>query len=218
MMKYFMSMPKYPIYLELQDKQTVLIGAGSVAARKAKTLIATGAKVRVIARNIEPVFKKSCEELSIEIIQGTYSKEYIQDAFLVVAATNDNALNTEIFNDCQQLKILCNVVDVPNLCNFYVPAVIRRDDLQFAISTNGKCPAYAAHLKCKFQELITEEHGKFLDLLDDARQLVIRQVPPVKRKDLLSKLSNDDSYQYFLDNGEDAWKLMAQKLIADHEI
>jgi precorrin-2 dehydrogenase/sirohydrochlorin ferrochelatase len=209
-------MAKYPIYLELEDTHAVVIGAGSVAARKAKTLVATGANVKVVARNIEPVFKELCEGLPIEIIQGDYSKEHLQDAFLVIAATNDNTLNTQIFEDCQALKTLCNVVDVPPLCNFYVPAVIQRGDLQIAISTNGKCPAYAGHLRRKFQELITKDHGRFLKVLDYARQSVIQQIPPAKRKGLLSKLSDDDSYQYFLDNGDDAWKLMVQKLIEDH--
>ena len=210
-------MPKYPIYLELKDTHAVVIGAGSVAARKAKTLVATGANVKVIARNIEPTFKELCEGLPIEVIQGDYSKEHLQDAFLVIAATNDNALNTQIFQDCQELKTLCNVVDVPHLCNFYVPAVIQRGDLQVAISTNGKCPAYAAHLRRKFQELITEEHGKFLNLLDGVRQLITQQVPSTKRKKLLTKLADDNSYQLFLDKGSNAWKLMAQELISSYK-
>ena len=209
-------MPKYPIYLELEGAHAVVIGAGSVAARKAKTLFATGANVKVVAQTIEPIFKELCEGLPIEIVQGDYSKEHLQDAFLVIAATDDNALNTEIFEDCQQLKILCNVVDVPPLCNFYVPAVIRRGDLQIAISTNGKCPAYAGHLRRKFQNLITEEHGRFLEVLDDARKSIISKVPAEKRKDLLSKLADDDSYQLFLDKGADDWKSLAQELIANY--
>ena len=210
-------MSKYPIYLELQDKKAVVIGAGAVAARKAKTLCATGSNVTVVARKIEPTFQEVCQGLPIEIIQADYSKRYIQDAFLVIAATDDNALNTQIFEDCQQLRVLCNVVDVPNLCNFYVPAVIKCGDLQLAISTNGKCPAYAGHLRRKFQKLVTENHGRFLDALEEARQSVINQVPPEKRKDLLSKLADDDSYHSFLDNGIDAWKSKAEKLIAEYQ-
>ena len=110
------------------------------------------------------------------------------------------------------------MVDVPPLCNFYVPAVIRRGDLQIAISTNGKCPAYAGHLRRKFQNLITEEHGRFLEVLDDARKSIISKVPAEKRKDLLSKLADDDSYQLFLDKGADDWKSLAQELIANYRI
>ena len=211
-------MPKYPIYLELQDKQAVVIGAGSVAARKTKTLVSTGANVRVVAQNIEPAFKELCEGLPITIIQGHYSKEHIQDAFLVIAATDDNALNTEIFEDCQKLKTLCNVVDVPLLCNFYVPAVINRGDLQLAISTNGKCPAYAGRLRRKFQELITEDHGRFLELLDSARQSVIDKIQAHKRKEVLARLSDDNSYQLFLEKGPADWKAMSEKLISDYQI
>ena len=211
-------MPKYPIYLELQDKQAVVIGAGSVAARKTKTLVSTGANVRVVAQNIEPAFKELCEGLPITIIQGHYSKEHIQDAFLVIAATDDNALNTEIFEDCQKLKTLCNVVDVPHLCNFYVPAVINRGDLQLAISTNGKCPAYAGRLRRKFQELITEDHGRFLELLDSSRQSVIDKIQAHKRKEVLARLSDDNSYQLFLEKGPADWKAMSEKLISDYQI
>jgi precorrin-2 dehydrogenase/sirohydrochlorin ferrochelatase len=211
-------MPKYPIYLELKDKQAVVIGAGSVAARKTKTLVATGAAVRVVAKNIEPVFEEICQGLDIELIQDSYRRSYIEDAFLAVAATNNNQLNTEIFEDCQALKVLCNVVDVPHLCNFYVPAVIRQGDLQIAISTNGKCPAYAGHLRRKFQTLITEENGKFLDLLDEVRQQITSQVPAEKRKELLSKLADDQSFQLFLDQGQADWKSMAQKLIEDYRL
>ena len=107
-------------------------------------------------------------------------------------------------------------MDVPHLCNFYVPAVIRQGDLQIAISTNGKCPAYAAHLRRKFQELITEEHGQFLDCLDEARQWVIQQVPADKRKEVLSKLADDASFQLFLEKGVDDWKSMAQTVIAEY--
>ena len=209
-------MSKYPIYLELQDKQAVVVGAGSVAARKAKTLVATGANVKVVARTFEPAFQELCEGLPLEMVQDDYSKEHLHDAFLVIAATNDNDLNTQIFEDCQELKALCNVVDVPPLCNFYVPAVIQRGDLQIAISTNGKCPAYAGHLRRKFQELISDDHGRFLDALDWARQAVIKNILPQKRKALLSKLADDDSYQLFLENGIEDWKLMAEKLIIDH--
>ncbi|MHC5138686.1 MAG: precorrin-2 dehydrogenase/sirohydrochlorin ferrochelatase family protein, partial [Planctomycetota bacterium] len=135
-----------------------------------------------------------------------------------IAATDDNALNTEIFEDCQKLKTLCNVVDVPHLCNFYVPAVINRGDLQLAISTNGKCPAYAGRLRRKFQELITEDHGRFLELLDSARQSVIDKIQAHKRKEVLARLSDDDSYQLFLEKGPADWKAMSEKLISDYQI
>lgn len=211
-------MAKYPIYLDLTNVQAVVVGAGSVAARKVKTLLHAGAAVKVVTKAVKEDFNEVCKGLAIEIVISDYERSHLKDAFLVIAATDNPELNTRVYNDCQSLKILCNVVDVPHLCNFYVPSVIRKGDIQIAISTNGKCPAYAAHLRRKFEKLLTEDHGNFLDLLDEARQWIIRQVPKPERKELLSKLSMDDSFDYFLEKGASAWKSMAQQLIADHEV
>lgn len=210
-------MSKYPVYLELKNRRVVVIGAGAVAARKVQSLLATGANIRVVTKTIDPVFEQFSKEALVQIVENPYSSQFIKDAFLVIAATNDNELNKQIYNDCQQLKVLCNVVDVPGLCDFYVPAVIRRNDLQLAISTSGKCPAFTAHLRQKLQEIITEEHGQFLDLLDQARKTIKQQVPARKRKALLDKLADDNSFQLFLEKGCDGWESMAQVLIEEEK-
>lgn len=203
-------MAKYPIYLDLSSAQAVVIGAGSVAARKVKTLIEAGARVKVVAKRIEKDFEKSCRHLDLEILESEYSRSNLSDAFLVIAATDDNELNTRIYNDCRELKILCNVVDVPDLCNFYVPSIVRRGDIQIAISTNGKCPAYAARLRKMLQELITEDHARFLDCLDFIRKEIISSgIPLADRKELLVELADDDSFEFFLNKGTDQWKKMA---------
>jgi precorrin-2 dehydrogenase/sirohydrochlorin ferrochelatase len=208
-------MAKYPIYLDLTDTVAVVVGAGSVAARKVKTLLGAGARVRVITRTIEKDFEESCKGLDIEILMSEYSKSHLADAFLVIAATDDHSLNTQVYNDCKALKILCNVVDVPELCNFYVPSIIRQGDLQVAISTNGKCPAYAAHLKRMFQKLITEDHARFLDCLDFIRKGIIASgIPITDRKTLLVRLSDDASFELFLKQGPDIWKKMALDLLS----
>lgn len=208
-------MAKYPIYLDLTGTQAVVVGAGSVGARKVKTLLRAGANVRVLTKTIEKDFEESCKDLDIEILKSEYSSSCLTDAFLVIAATDDNELNTRIYNDCQGLKILCNVVDVPDLCNFYVPSIVRQGDLQIAISTNGKCPAYAAHLRRKFQELITEDHARFLNSLDDIRKTIIASgIPLEDRKTLLVKLADDESFEMFLGKGQDAWKQTAMEMLS----
>ncbi len=208
-------MAKYPIYLDLTGTRAVVVGAGSVGARKVKTLLRAGANVRVVTKTVEKDFEKTCTGLDIEILKSEYSSTHLADAFLVIAATDDNELNTRIYNDCQTLKILCNVVDVPELCNFYVPSIVRQGDLQIAISTNGKCPAYAAHLRRKFQELITEDHARFLDCLDGIRkEIIASSIPLEDRKILLVKLADDESFEMFLNKGPDAWKQMAQGMLS----
>jgi len=208
-------MAKYPIYLDLKNTQAVVIGAGSVAARKVKTLLKAGARVKVITKEVKSDFEESCKGLDIKILKTEYSASHLADAFLVIAATDDHELNTRIYNDCQTLKILCNVVDVPQLCNFYVPSVIQQGDLQVAISTNGKCPAYAAHLKRKFQKLISADHARFLDCLDDIRKQIISSgIPSADRKALLIRLADDESFETFLKKGSDVWKQNAIKLLS----
>ena len=211
-------MAKYPIYLDLTGVRAVVIGAGSVAARKIKKLLEAGARVRVVTKTIEKDFDEYCQGFDIEILQTAYSKTHLADAFLVIAATDDEKLNTQVYHDCQDLKILCNVVDVPPLCNFYVPSVIRRGDLQIAISTNGKCPAYAAQLRRTFQKLITDDHAAFLDGLEEIRQVIISSgIPLEDRKTLLVGLADDESFRSFLDNGPAAWKQAALDMLATRQ-
>jgi len=207
-------MAKYPIYLDLKDKKVVVIGAGSVAERKVKSLCSAGAKVLVVARDIDQDFAKSCEKESVKTISGGYSKEYLKGAVLAITATNDTSLNKQVYNDCHKLAVLCNVVDVPELCDFYVPAVVKRGDLQIAISTDGSCPAYAARLRKKLEDIFTEDHARFVTELKTARERIIKRISdPDKRKEILEKLVNDESFERFINQGPQAWQRQLQELI-----
>jgi precorrin-2 dehydrogenase/sirohydrochlorin ferrochelatase len=112
------------------------------------------------------------------------------------------------------LEILCNVVDEPELCDFFVPAVVKRGDLQIAIGTEGYCPAYSGHLRKKLEGIFTEEHGRFLAELERARQEIIEQIPTAAdRKTLLGRLVDDESFEYFRTNGPTAWRERARALV-----
>jgi precorrin-2 dehydrogenase/sirohydrochlorin ferrochelatase len=148
------------------------------------------------------------------LIRARYSKEYIAQAVLAIAATDDPAVNAQVYRDCQELEILCNVVDEPRLCDFFVPAVVKRGDLQIAIGTEGNCPAYAGHLRKKLEALFTEEHGRFLAELERARREVIEQIPEPDRKAMLGRLVDDESFEYFRANGPAAWRERARALLA----
>ena len=207
-------MGKYPIFLELEGCRSLVIGGGVVALRKAEVLLATGAKLVVVADEISDELKALCRENNAESIESKYRKEHLKAVKLVVAATDDNELNKQIYEDCQELGILCNVVDQPNLCDFFVPAIVRRGDLQIAISTDGRCPAYAAFLRKKLEESFTDKHGEFIVELDSVRKIVIEKVNPADRKALLEKLVNDESFEYFVQNGAADWRSFADKRIA----
>ncbi len=210
-------MAKYPIYLEMNGRRSVVIGAGAVAARKVQSLQEAGARVTVIAEQVQPVLEKAFYLPHVELVLSPYQKAYLVGATLVIAATDNLALNRQIFSDCQELEILCNVVDQPELCDFFVPAGVKRGDLKVAISTEGHCPAYAGHLRKKLEAIITDTHGHFVDALEQARRQVLESIHnPDQRKAVLGRLAGDDSFEYFMRHGTDLWQQHSHELIADY--
>lgn len=207
-------MAKYPIFLELTGRRAVLIGGGAVAVRKAQALLAAGARLVVVAEKIDDVLTDLCTDSGAELIRSKYSKDYLAGAVLAIAATNNRQLNRRIYEDCQALEILCSVVDQPELCDFFAPAVLKRGDLQIAVGTEGDCPAYAGHIKKKLEQTFTNKHGEFLAELEALRKRIIKDVPDAAdRKALLGKLVDDESFGYFTENGSAAWQERAEKII-----
>ena len=134
-----------------------------------------------------------------------------------MAATNNTKVNEQVYHDCQELEVLCNVVDDPRLCDFFIPAVVKRGDLQIAIGTDGYCPAYAGHLRKKLETVFTEDHGRFLSELEGVRKQIIERVAnPAERKSLLGELVDNRSFEYFKTNGSDAWRERAERIISEH--
>jgi precorrin-2 dehydrogenase/sirohydrochlorin ferrochelatase len=211
---YNTTMSKYPIFLELGERRSVVIGGGSVAARKAQALLNADTRLVVVAERIDNMMTVICQGKNAELIKSRYSKEYLTGAVLVIAATNNNQLNKQIYKDCQELEILCNVVDVSELCDFYVPAVVKRGDLQIAIGTEGRCPAYAGHIRKKLEKIFTEKHGQFLAELEQLRKRIIKEVAePADRKALLGELADDKSFEYFVENNKVQWQTYTEELI-----
>ena len=208
-------MAKYPIFLELAGRRAVIIGGGAVAVRKAQPLLAAGARLVIVAEHVDDMLTALCARSEAELVKSKYSKNYLAGAVLAIAATNNRQLNKQIYKDCQELEILCNVVDQPELCDFFVPAVVKRGDLQIAIGTEGYCPAYAGHLRKKLEGTFSDKHGQFLAELETLRKRIIKEIPdPADRKALLGKLVDDKSFKYFIENGTTEWYAFVDRLIS----
>ena len=208
------TMAKYPIFLELGDRRVVLVGGGAVATRKARVLLEAGARLVVVTDRADDVLIDLCGKQGAELVRARYAKQYLGAATLVVAATCDEKVNRQVYADCQTLGILCNVVDDPQHCDFFVPAVVKRGDLQIAIGTEGNCPAYAGHLRKKLETMFTEQHGRFLAELECMRRRIIDEVPdPTDRKTILGRLVDDDSLEHFKTAGADAWRAKAEEIM-----
>jgi precorrin-2 dehydrogenase / sirohydrochlorin ferrochelatase len=207
-------MAKYPIFLELGGRRAVVIGGGPVAIRKVQNLLDAGARLIVVAQRIDKMMVALCKDTNAELIKSAYAKHYLAEAVLAIAATNNPKLNKQIYADCQELGVLCNVVDEPTLCDFFVPAVIKRGDLQIAVGTEGQCPAYAGHIKKKLEALFTEKHGEFLAELEKLRQKIKKEIlQEADRKAILGQLVNDESFDYFVRNGPAKWRKKAAQTI-----
>ena len=160
----------YPIVLtHLNERRCIVIGGGQVAERKLTALIEAGAHPLVISPQVTPEIERMRAEDSLSIISRVYQTGDLSGAWLVIAATDDRETNEAIAAECAQTGILLNVVDVPDLCSFTVPAVIRRGDLSVAISTEGQAPAFARYMRRTLEATVDEAYGQMLAILSELR-------------------------------------------------
>lgn len=161
----------YPAMLNITDKLITIVGGGKVAYRKTKTFLEFGGKVRVISWTFDERFEGLVG--IVECLPREYTKSDLEESFLVVAATDDEAVNKEIGTYCEAHRILCNVVDNRSLSSFIVPAYIKQGDLVIGISTNGKSPSLAGKIKRELREKYDEKYIEYLEVLGRIRERVI---------------------------------------------
>jgi precorrin-2 dehydrogenase/sirohydrochlorin ferrochelatase len=163
----------YPILLDLADKKVLVVGGGNVAQRKIETLLDHGARVEVIAQELNPAIASLVERGSVRYAGADFSETCLDKVFLVVAATSDASLNRRVSEKAQQRGLLINAVDQPSDCNFIVPSVLRRGDMVVAVSTSGKSPAFARKVREDLEGYFGDEFESFLILMGNLRELVL---------------------------------------------
>ena len=185
----------YPIYLSLAGKNCLIIGGGPVAERKAASLLEYGAQIKVISPRVEKGIAEWANDDLLIWTAREFAVNDLEGSFMVFIATDDNSLNQEIAWLCRQRDILVNAVDDPPNCDFFVPSVLRRDSLAVAISTEGKSPLFAARLRRELEAIITEEHGKFVNILGQIREEVKNSSLDInQRKQILEQIVNSDIF------------------------
>ena len=162
----------YPVILKLTGKKCVIIGGGEVAARKLNILCEAGAKVTIVAPEFCDLLQKAARKYQCQLINDCYNVRYLQQAFIVIAATNDKAVNRQITTDA---PLLCNNITEPELSNFTVPSSFTQGDITVALATGGM-PAFTRMLKKRLQEVITPDIAAFNDFLRQQRHIV-QQIP-----------------------------------------
>lgn len=172
----------FPIMLRLEGRACVVVGAGRIAAAKAAGLLRHGAEVVVVAPNAVRWIREKARAGKLVWRRRTFSSRDLRGAFLVVAATDSVASNHAAFCACQARGVLCNVVDDPEHCDFFYPAVVRRGPLQIAVSTNGNSPALAARLRKELERQFGPEWGAFVEHIGKLRQQLLSANMPLKKK------------------------------------
>ena len=164
----------YPIYVNLRGKRCLVVGAGQVGRRKIATLAECGAE-EILVIDLAPA--EACAELlshpAVVFACRPYETTDLDGRFLVIASTDDEALNWRISRECAERGIPCNIVDQPEKCSFIVPALFTQGDLTVAISTGGSSPALARKIRQGLGEFLGSEYGALLILMSRLRPMVL---------------------------------------------
>lgn len=180
----------YPIVLDLTGRRAVVVGGGRVALRKARALAEAGARVTAVAPAFLPDF---AEDDRIERREAAYAAGHLEGAAVVIAATDDAAVNRRVADDARAAGVLVNVVDVPQQCDFIVPAQVRRGDLVVAVTTGGAAPSLSRRLRQRLEAEFGPEWEAYLDELRAVRERVMAEGhPPEVRRRLFERLTEPD--------------------------
>lgn len=166
-----------PVFIQLKDRACLVVGGGKVAARKVERLLKAGARVTVVAPELNGVLAGRRDQGSVKHIAGKFSPELLDGQALVIAATGDNALNRDVAAAAQARGLLVNVVDNPELCSFIMPSIVERDPVQIAISTGGASPVLARLLRARLETFIPATYGRLAAVMRDFRARVKARFP-----------------------------------------
>jgi siroheme synthase-like protein len=185
--------PFYIACLRLAGRRCVVIGGGPVGLEKVEGLLACGGEVTLIAPDAHPELVQLALEGSIRWEQREYRSADLHGALIAIAATDDTDLNIRVFEDAEARSMLVNVVDVPPLCNFILPAIVRTGPLAVAISTAGASPALAKRMKREIGELFGQPYANLAILLNEARGWAKATLPTYQdRKEFFESIVNGD--------------------------
>jgi siroheme synthase-like protein len=181
----------FPVFIKLEGRRCLVVGAGEIAKSKINSLLEAGARVFVVAPEAAPEIQALVAKNQITWAKRRYQASDLDGTFLAIAATSDTAVNNAVFTQSRRDGILCNAVDDPPNCDFYFPAVVRRGDLQIAISTAGESPAFAQKLRRAFEGALDATLGDWLAAVGQIRREILASHPLSEaRKRALHVLAN----------------------------
>lgn len=207
-----------PLFTKLDGKTCLLVGGGEVALRKARLLSKAGAILRVVAPDITPELGQLARE-SGQCLHADYRLDYLDGVFLVIAATDDQALNEQVSRDCNARNIPVNVVDNPPLCSFILPAIIDRSPIVVAVSSGGKSPVLARMIRSRLESSIPAAYGRLAGLVGQFRDAVKARFDDIEdRRDFWEQTLQGPVAEMVYAGQEQAAGEMLSKLINEAEL
>jgi precorrin-2 dehydrogenase/sirohydrochlorin ferrochelatase len=214
--------PFYIACLRLSGRRCLVVGGGEIGLEKVEGLLACDADVTLIAPEAEPALAEHAREGSIGWERRPYAgAEDLEGAFMVIAATNDSEVNIAVFEDAERRAMLVNIVDVPPLCNFILPAIVRTGPLAIAISTAGASPALAKRMKREIEGQFGEPYARLAVLLNEVRGWAKGTLPTYQdRKEFFEGIvgGEPDPVALLRDGDEDAVRELIARAQGAHAL
>ncbi|MGA8029510.1 MAG: bifunctional precorrin-2 dehydrogenase/sirohydrochlorin ferrochelatase [Bryobacteraceae bacterium] len=185
-------MSLFAAFLKLEGRIALVIGGGKIAEEKVESLLFSDCSLRLVSPEITPRISTWVSERKVRLFRREFEPDDLEGVFLAIAATSTAEVNHFVYREAQLRGILCNVVDDPPYCDFYFPAVVRRGDLQIAISTNGQSPALAQRLRRELEQQFPPECAETVARIGEQRRSILATQPPGdERKALLHRIAQE---------------------------
>jgi precorrin-2 dehydrogenase/sirohydrochlorin ferrochelatase len=210
--------PVFPVCLNVAGRHCMVFGGGEVAERKVLSLLECGAHVTVVAPEVCPSLRELAARGRIVLELRPYRRgDLACKPFLVFAATNDETVHRQLWEEAEANNILINVVDVPQLCNFIMPSILRRGDLCIAISTGGRSPALARRIRLALEEHFPADFGELLLRVSEVREFVKERMQPGRaREAMLSTIAEPEVLELLRQGRVEEVKQRYLALLAEH--
>jgi uroporphyrin-III C-methyltransferase/precorrin-2 dehydrogenase/sirohydrochlorin ferrochelatase len=204
-----------PVFQNVQGRRCLVVGGGAVGARKAGVLLEAGARVRVVAPQIEDELKAHA---NLEAVLARFEPQHLEGMALVIAATNDRAVNKQVSELAQARNIPVNVVDDPELCSFIMPAILDRSPLMVAFSSGGASPVLTRMMRGKLETVIPQNYSRLAAFAERFRELVKQRVTnPAKRRIFWENVLDGVVAEKVLTGDEASAEAMLQQMLADED-
>jgi len=181
-----------PVFLKLEDKKVVVIGGGSVASRKIRSLAEAGAEIVVISPKIGAELEEMVDAGMLKWRQKNYGYGDLKGFWLVIAATSESGVNYRVYEEAKEVTQLYNIADRPDLSSFYTTAQVKQGDLQIGISTGGKAPALSAEIRRELTDRFGDSFKEYLEFVGEVREWLLENEEPEIRREVLREMASPE--------------------------